>query len=149
MDHSFGAGARRAEIVSTLNEARQAAHSAGIGSRNTSSKLLEAIQRFQHVQFDDTILAVRTLAIHDDVLAALPSFGRGGRDAVDAGAALASAAGNFLDAIDATFDMHEQDPHAKFSAIESSVAMINESLEAIEAGLLKMRTIRGEATSAT
>ena len=102
METSFGPEATRTDICATLDAAWQAVHNAGIGSNNTSTKLVDALDRFRRVQFDDSRLAVRTLAMQGDVLAALPYFGRGRRNAIEAGAALASAANDFLNAVDET-----------------------------------------------
>ena len=149
MEIAFGADATRANIAATLHEARQVAHNAGIGSSNTSSRLLDALERFTRVQFDDSILATRSLTIQDDVLAALPQFGRGRRNAVEASTALSSAAKVFLDTVEKNLDRYKRNHHAEFSAIESSIATIDKSLEVIETELVGMGSLVGEISDAT
>ena len=47
MEASFGPDATRARVVVALDEARQAAFDAGIGSQNSSRPLLNALERVQ------------------------------------------------------------------------------------------------------
>lgn len=143
MEAAFGPDAVRSTIATTLDGARQAALEAGIGSNNTSKALLEAIERFRGANFDDSILAARTLVKQDDGLAALPHFGRGRRNAVEAGTALAIAAEAFLDAVDQNLAAYGQSHGAKNDALANSLSRIDAALQTIEADLIEMST-RGE-----
>ncbi len=138
MEAAFGTEAVRSTIAATLDGARQAALEAGIGSNNTSKALLEALERFRGANFDDTLLAARTIAQQEDGLAALPHFGRGRRNAVEAGAALATAAKAFLDAVDQNLETYSQSHSAKHGALANSLSRIDASLQTIEADLIAM-----------
>ena len=149
MESAFGPEATRTNIAASLEGVRQAALSAGIGSNKTSNRLSDALDSFARVQFDDSILAVRTLAMQNDVLAALPHFGRGRRNAIEAGVALSSTAKNFLDAVGHNLEMHRQNRDAEFSAIERSITTIVRSLDTIEVEIVQMGSLAGENLSAT
>lgn len=148
MDAAFGKDTPRAAIASGLEGARQAALAAGIGSNSTAKTLLEALQMFQGTYFDDSISAARNLAKQDDGLAALPHFGRGRRNAVEAGTALANAAKNFLDAVDQNFAAYGQSHDAKHSALESSLQQIDTSLQSIETDLMELCATAGTSNAA-
>ncbi|MEQ1899558.1 MAG: protein DpdH [Devosia sp.] len=143
MEAAFGTAAARSTIVATLDNARQAALDAGIGSNNTSKGLLEALERFRGANFDDTLLAARTIAQQEDGLAALPHFGRGRRNAVEAGVALATAAKAFLDAVDQNLETYSQSHSATHGALADSLSRIDASLQTIEADLIAMSASEG------
>lgn len=143
MEAAFGPDAARSTIAATLESARLAALEAGIGSNNTAKALLEAIERFRGANFDDSILAARTLVRQDDGLAALPHFGRGRRNAVEAGTTLAISAKAFLDAVDQNLAAYGQSHSAKNDALANSLSRIEAALQTIEADLIEMST-RGE-----
>ena len=148
MEAAFGPDAARATIAATMDGARQAALKAGLGSNNTSKALVEALERFRAVNFDDSLLAARTLAKQDDALAALPHFGRGRRNAVEAGTTLAMAAKAFLDAVDQNLTTYGQSQNAKHGALANSLSRIDASLQTIEAELIQLSTSIGETANA-
>ena len=143
MESAFGLDAVRSTIATTLDGARQAALEAGIGSNNTSKALLEAMERFRGANFDDSMSAARILAKQEDGLAALPHFGRGRRNAVEAGIELEIAAKAFLDAVDQNLAAYGQSHGAKNSALANSLSRIDAALQTLEADLIEMST-RGE-----
>jgi hypothetical protein len=142
MEDAFGKDSSRATIVSSLDTARQAAFTAGVGANNTFKMLQDALQVFQSVYFDDSVAAARSLSKQDDGLAALPYFGRGRRNAVEAGTGLANAARRFLDSVDENFAAYGETHTAKHSARTSSLQQIDVSLQTIENDLLEI----GETT---
>ena len=148
MEAAFGPDAGRATIVATLNEARQAALEAGLGSNNTSKALIEALDRFRGANFDNSLMAARTLATQDDALAALPHFGRGRRNAVEAATGLATAAKAFLDAVDQNLTAYGQSDDAEHGALANSLSRIDASLQTIEADLIQMSAWVGETANA-
>ena len=148
MEEAFGPGATRATISATLEQARQAAHDAGLGSNNTSRKLSDAIERFRATQFDDSLAAARSLTKQDGALAILPHFGRGRSNAVEAGTALAMEARAFLDAVDQTLGAYSQSHRAKHDALEGSLSRIDNSLRTIEIDLTQMTVPNGKAADA-
>ena len=138
MEAAFGPDAARATIATTLDEAPQAALEAGIGSNNTSKALLEALERFRGANFDDSLLAARILAKQDDGLAALPHFGRGRRNAVEASTTLATAAKAFLDVVDQNLAAYGQRHGAKNGTLATSLARIDAALQTIGTDLTEM-----------
>jgi hypothetical protein len=148
MEAAFGLDAARATIAATLDETRQAALEAGVGSNNTAKALAEALERFRGANFDDSLSAVRTLVKQDDALAALPQFGRGRRNAVEAATALATAAKAFLDAVDQNLTAYGQNHDAKHGALANSLSRINVSLQSIESDLIQMSASAGETANA-
>lgn len=148
VETSFGQDASRAVIAATLSDACQAAQSAGIGSGNSSRLLLEVLERFRGVQFDDSLAAARMLLKQEDAVAALPHFGRGRRSAVEAATTLAGVATAFLDNVDQNLTAYGQSHEAKYGAIATSVSRIDTALEAIEADLVQMSQSPGSANAA-
>ena len=148
MEASFGTDATRATIVAALDEARQAAFDAGISSQNSSRPLLNALEVFKSVQFDDSLAAARALASQDDPLAALPHLGRGRRNAVDAGTELTNVATLFLDTVDQNLTAFSQDHNAKHDTIATSLDRIDTALQAIEADLTALLAAVAETADA-
>lgn len=148
MEAAFGEGASRSAIIAGLEKALVAASEAGIGSNNTAKPLADAIERISGVNFDDSLAAARSLSKFDDGVSALSHFGRGRRNGVEAGTALANAARAFLDAIDETVAANNQSQEAKHSAIASSINAIHDALEAIESDLRMMDNTSREASNA-
>jgi hypothetical protein len=143
MEEAFGEGATRASILSTLDGARAAVADAGIGTSNTSKFLSDALERFRSVQFDESLNASRTLAKQEDGVSALPYYGRGRKNAVEAGSALAAATQVFLDAVDQNIGANTQSLDARHSALADSLQRIDTSLLAIENELLEMMVVNG------
>ncbi|RWK59642.1 protein DpdH [Mesorhizobium sp.] len=143
MEGAFGEAATRASILSTLDAARAAVADAGIGANNSSKQLAEALDRLRLVQFDESLTAARTLAKQEDGVAALPYYGRGRRNAVEAGTALVAATQAFLDAVDQNLGTNSQSLDAKHAALDESLARIDTSLAAIENDLLEMTAPKG------
>jgi energy-coupling factor transporter ATP-binding protein EcfA2 len=148
MEDAFGPGATRAAIVATLDQARQVAHEAGLGSNNTSKKLGDALERFHATQFDDSLSAARSLGKLDDALAILPHFGRGRSNAVEAGTVLAVEAKAFLDAVDQSLAAYGQSHSAKYGALDGSLSRIDDSLRTIESDLTQMSEPNGKPANA-
>lgn len=138
METVFGATANRAAIVAALGAARQAVVEAGIGTSSTGRALADALERFNSVQFDDSVSAARSLGKETDAVAALPHFGRGRRGAVEAGTALVAAAKAFLDTVDQNIGATSQSIDARHRAVTTSVEQIDSSLTAIETDLTAM-----------
>ena len=148
METAFGATATRAAIVTALDAARQAVADAGIGTSNTGRGLADALERFKTVYFDDSLSAARALAGEGDAIAALPHFGRGRRNAVDAGTALVAATQAFLDTVDSNIGANSQSLDAKHGAVAASLDQIDAALTAIEADLTAMATTDREQADA-
>lgn len=142
---AFGEAATRATIVARLDEARQAVLEAGIGTSNTAKFLAEAIDRFRSVQFDDSLMAARSLAKQEDSLAALPHLGRGRPNAVEAATALARTATAFLDSIDQNLAAYGLSHDAKASSVGGSLERIDTALESIESDVIGMSASAGES----
>jgi Cdc6-like AAA superfamily ATPase len=141
MDAAFGADANRASIVSALEAARQAAVNAGVATQNVSTPFAEALDQFRSTQFDAAVAAARELAQSDTALATLPNYGRGNRNAVDAGTLLRSATEKFFEAVERSLEAYGQDQNAGINDVEQSMKSIDKSLEDIVADLkiLKQR----------
>lgn len=149
MEESFGPNATRAGIVMALDTAQKSVADAGIGTSTTGRVLIEALERFKTVQFDDSLAAARALGSEGDAVAALPHFGRGRRGAVEAGTALVSAAQAFLDTVDNNIGATGQSLDAKHGAVAASLDQIDTSLAAIEADLIAMAAVKREQADAT
>jgi len=145
MENAFGQDATRANIVAKLCEAHDAAIDAGIGTNNTSKSLTASLERFRIVQFDDSLNAARMLTNVSDAVSALPYFGRGRRNAVEAASTLSAAAGAFLDAVDNNLEAYGQSHSAKYGAIEVNLSRIDFALQAIEDNLTTMTVSAKEA----
>ncbi|HLZ78322.1 MAG TPA: hypothetical protein VKQ09_03190, partial [Sphingomonas sp.] len=145
---AFGADASRANIIAGLTAAREAVIAAGVATSNTARLLADALERFRGHNFDDSIAAARALAKHDDALAALPHFGRGRRDAVEAANGLAAAAKGFLDAVDQNLVAYGQSHGAKHAALADSLSRIDGALTSIADHLAKMAPPSAEPADA-
>jgi len=148
METAFGTAANRASIVTALDAARQAVVEAGIGTSNTGRTLVDALERFRTVHFDDSVSAARSLGNETDAIAALPHFGRGRRGAVEAGTALVAAAKSFLDSVEQNIGATIQSLDAKHGAVTYSLEQIDKSLAAIEADLTAMSAATAEHADA-
>jgi Cdc6-like AAA superfamily ATPase len=144
METEFGTDATRASVLSELTAAYDAVTEAGIGTSNTGRRLVEALDRFNSVQFDDSLLAARALRQESVAIAALPHFGRGRRGAVEAGSALVEVAKDFLHTVEQNLGSNNQSLEAKHSALDTSLKKIDLSLSAIEADLLELSSVKGE-----
>jgi hypothetical protein len=138
MEEAFGEGASRPTIVSTLSAALKAALEAGVGAQNSIRPLQEALDVFQSVQFDATVVAVRTLAGEDDALSSLPEYGRGRANAVSAGTALRIAADQFLDAVERNLQSFGDDHNSRTSEVTKRLAELDEALGNIVGDLTAM-----------
>lgn len=147
MEVAFGADATRASIVETLDAAHAAVSDAGVGTSKTGPRLVEALDVFRSVQFDDSILAARSLNRESDAIAALPHFGRGRRNAVEAGVSLIAAATAFLDAIDQNIGTSGQSLSTKHDELSDSLKKIDRALTAIETDMLTLSGLPGEENS--
>ena len=145
---AFGPDATRASIIAGLTAAREAVIAAGIATNNTARPLADALERFRGHNFDDSVAAARALAKQEDALAALPHFGRGRRDAVEAANVLAAAAKSFLDAVEQNLLAFGQSHEAKHAAVADSLARIDGALTSIADHLAKMAAPSAEAADA-
>ena len=141
MQHAFGDGATRAAIVAQLGAARQAALEAGIGAQNSGRPLQEALDRFQSIQFDATITAIRTLTGVEDPVSALPDYGRGRANAVAAGTALRAAAAQFLEVVERNLESFGGDQTARAGEVAKSIAEIDGALGGIADDLAAMEAL--------
>ena len=139
MEAAFGVGGTRASIVNALDSARLAALNAAVATQNLSSPLGEALEKFKITQYDATVVAARELAQSDTALAALPNYGRGYRNAVEAGSSLRSAAEKFLDAVDRNLEAFGNDQSTSTSDVEEIMKSIDQSLSDIAADLKALR----------
>ena len=135
MEGAFGKSANRAAIVTALDAARQSAVAAGIPAQNTGTLLAEALDRFKLTQFDAAITAAREIAECDNALDALPNYGRGNRNAVEAGAILRGAAERFLDAIDRSVEVISADRIASGGDVAANIEAIELALDDISINL--------------
>lgn len=135
METSFGKSANRASIIGALDAARQASTTAGISAQNTGAVLAEALDRFRSTQFDAALAAARDIAQCDAALDALPNYGRGNRNAVEASISLNAAAEKFLDAIDRSLESYSADHIASGGDVPQSIQLIEDSLEEISSDL--------------
>lgn len=148
MEGAFGKSATRSSIVSGLDAARQAASEAGIPAQNTGTALVEALDRFKSTLFDAALAAAREIAQCDNALDALPNYGRGNRNAVEASTMLRGAAEKFLDAIDRSMEVFTADQIASGGDVPASIASIEASLGEISTTLELLRN-REVATNAS
>lgn len=148
MEKAFGPEATRATIVAALSEAREAAMEAGIASAGSAKTLADLLDRFKLVHFDDALTAARALSKQDDPLSALPHFGRGRRNAVDAGTELKQAATVFLNAVDQNLNAYSADHGAEHAAIDTNIATIDKALGHIQADLLDMASDKEDNVNA-
>jgi hypothetical protein len=145
---AFGEAATKATIIASLDEARQVVLQAGIGTGNTSRSLVDALDRFRNVQFDDALTAARSLVKQEDGAAALPHLGRGRPNAVEAATALAEAASAFLDAVDQNLAAYGLSHDAKASSVAGSLGRIDAALQTIEIDVMGMSASAGESADA-
>jgi hypothetical protein len=139
MEAAFGVGGTRASIVNGLDSARVAALKAAVATENLSAPLGDALEKFKTTQYDATVAAVRELAQSDTALATLPNYGRGYRNAVEAGISLRLVAEKFLDAVDRNLATFGNDQSASTGDVEKILASIQQSLGDIEAELKVFR----------
>jgi len=138
MHEAFGESASRGSIVSTLGAALKAALDAGVGAQNSTRPLQEALDVFQSVQFDATVMAVRALAGEDDPLASLPDYGRGRANAVSAATAIRIGAEQFLDAVERNLQSFGDDQTSRTSEVAKRIAELDEALGNIVGDLAAM-----------
>lgn len=138
MQEAFGEGASRNSIVSALGAALKAALEAGVGAQNSTRPLQEALDVFQTVQFDATVVAVQALAAEDDPLASLPDYGRGRANAVSGGTALRASAQQFLDAVERSLQSFGDDQNSRTGEVSKRIAELDEALENIVDDLAAM-----------
>jgi len=138
MQEAFGESASRSSIVSTLSAALKAALDAGVGAQNSTRPLQEALDVFQSVQFDATVVAVRALAVEEDPLASLPEYGRGRANAVSAGTAIRVGAEQFLDAVERNLQSFGDDQTSRTSEVAKRMAELDEALGNIVGDLAGM-----------
>lgn len=138
MEEAFGAGATRASIVTTIAAAREAAVEAGVGTQNNARALAEALERFRAVQFDATVTAFRGLADVADPVAALPEYGRGRANAVEAGSTVRAASAGFLDLVERNLQAFGDDQSARTGEVAKSLVEVEAALAAIASDLVAM-----------
>ena len=131
VEEAFGAGSSRATIVAALASARDAIVEAGFPAQSTLRPFADALERFQAVQFDDTVLAARAATQAEDAMAMLPHFGRGRANAVAAASDLRVAAMRFLDSVEQSLRAYGEDQAAGTRDVEASVAAIDSALASI------------------
>lgn len=128
MQNAFGEKPSRTEIVSTFSAALKAVLDAGVGAQNSATPLQEALDDFQSVQFDATVLAVRGLANEEDPVASLPDYGRGRANAVSAGTKLRIAAERFVDAVDRNLQNYSDDQNSRTSEVAKRIDELHKAL---------------------
>jgi hypothetical protein len=138
MQEAFGEGSSRGSIVSALGAALKAALEAGVGAQNSTRPLQEALDAFQGVQFDATVLAVRALVDVSDPLASLPDYGRGRVNAVSAGSTLRVSAQQFLDAVERNLQSFGDDQSSRTGEVSKRIADLDEALGSIVEDLAAM-----------
>lgn len=139
MQKAFGEGATRAEIAATLSASVKAALDAGVGTQNSARPLQEALDAFQGVQFDATVVAVRALAKEQDPVASLPDYGRGRANAVLAGTTLRVSAEQFLDAVERNLQSFAEDQSSRAGEVAKRIAELDEALTSIVDDLAAMK----------
>ena len=148
VEEAFGGGSNRAAIVAALASARDAIFEAGFPAQSTLRPFADALERFQAVQFDDTILAARAVAHAEDAVAMLPHFGRGRANAVSAASDLRVTATKFLASVEQSLHAYGEDQAAGTRDVEASVAAIDSALVSIIEGLDGMNGQVGMADAA-
>ncbi|TNC74347.1 protein DpdH [Rubellimicrobium roseum] len=143
MEAAFGSSTPRAAIIAALDDARQQTFDAGISTENTRRALVEALDRFKTTQYDDAIAAARQLARLEDPVAALPQFGRGRANAVEAGTALRQVATQFLDAVERNLEQDGVGQSAGAADVARSLESLEKDLGAIVEDLTAL-TMQGE-----
>lgn len=138
MQDAFGEGASRAEIVSKLDAALKATLDAGLGAQNTTKALQDALGVFQTVQFDATVVAVRTLASEEDPLASLPNYGRGRANAMTAGTTVRIGAERFLSTVEHSLQSYSDDQNSRTGAVAERIAELDHALRTIVDDLAAM-----------
>ena len=101
MENAFGPGTRRQDIVETTDRFRDAVAAAGLGGRR-AAPLLECLDRFRGVHYDDAIRAASVLRDESDALRALPEYGRARSNAITSSRELAEVLGAFLADVEAS-----------------------------------------------
>jgi hypothetical protein len=138
MQKAFGEGATRAVIITTLSAALKAAVDAGVGAQNSARPLQEALDAFQNVQFDATVVAVRSLVDEEDPVASLPDYGRGRANAVSAGTALRISAEQFLDAVERNLQSFGADQNSRTGEVAQRIKELDAALTGIVEDLTAM-----------
>ncbi len=127
MEVAFGPAARRADIITKISAARDAAAATGIGGQRLSA-LRERLDQFAQVQFDDAVRAAAALRDEPDALAALARYGRGRTTAVTAGRDLAATTAALLGAVEAELANQEAQFGRGEASIPGHLAAIGEAL---------------------
>lgn len=141
MQKAFGEGATRAGIVTTLRSALKATLDAGVGAQNSATPLQEALDVFQSVQFDATVVAVRALANEEDPVASLPDYGRGRANAVSASTTLRISTERFVEAVERNLQSYSDDQNSRTGEVEKRIAELDIALTSIVGDLAAMEVI--------
>lgn len=138
METAFGAESKRATILTSLRETREALVTEGLAGKGTA-RLDDALNTFSSVLYDDAVQSARTLKASSDALASLPHYARARSGALVGGRDLAAAAQAFLtqgqaQLADQANRLSSEDERVlrDIETIESALASIVESLLAWE-----------------
>ena len=135
MEEAFGNELAKAEIISCLSSALEAAFDGGVSSSGHANALNEALEDFKAVQFDDSIQAARKVSKSENALEILPDFGRGRSNAVAAGTELKAAAEKFLDAVEQNLQTYGSEQGSTASDLEANIEKMREGLVMIVSDL--------------
>lgn len=145
IEAAFGAGSSRSVIVEALKSAQNAVEEAGIGSNQSARRLGEALEAFSGVQFEDSVNAARSLRDVDVAVKALPQFGRGRRNAVNAATQLAQVAREFLDAIEGNISSVTNSSDTQQTKLNADLKTIDTALKDIATDMELLVECKGEA----
>ncbi|WP_277988625.1 protein DpdH [Salipiger bermudensis] len=142
IEAAFGSGSSKADIVEALRSAQSAVEEAGIGSNQSARRLGEALDVFSGVHFEDSMNAARALRDVDVSEKALPHFGRGRRNAINAATQLAKIAEEFLNSVEENIssvigssDNQQMKMQADLERIDAALRQIADDINSIASGM--------------
>ncbi len=130
MRSAFGPDAKRQEIIEATERVRDATVAVGLGGRK-ALPVLEALEPFRTVQYDDAVRAIASIEDEQDALRALPEYGRARNNAISAGKALADALGDFLADVEANLTNLEIPLAKDAGSMPADIEEIRSSLDVL------------------
>lgn len=129
---AFGLDPKRKSIVETLGAIVEAARAEGV-SGNKERPLVQALDEFSKVQFDDTFAAARNLTPDDDALALLPQLRRVRVPAMDAASRLNELATAYLAEVKTQLALARAEYLNETAELEDDRSRIQTAFESIAA----------------
>lgn len=136
MEAAFGVDAKRAAIITSLRQTRDAFADEGLAGR-TTAKLDEALNTFQTVLYDDAVQSARSLRTVEDSVASLPTYARARSGALVGGRDLITAATAFLNQGQGYLAEQANRINAEDEGVLRDIQTIEGALETISDALLE------------